>query len=474
MTILSKKKTPHNKTEEKSDSPHQNNHNHGLSLNAIPSHSQICERSLEDCLNSGQCCWQNREEKRSAQDLLESGPSSGKRRHKSSPLRSNKLRERVTTGSPRSWTDSPSSSPKAGPSSAIDEDVKSTGYNSGDEYGASNGQCTEAEWVERDRIFEKRMRKKGFVVKNMKEDGACLFRAVSDQVYGDQEMHDFVRKQCMDYIAANRDHYSQYMTEDFNNYVNRKRLDRTHGNHIEIQAMCEMYNRPIEVFCYTKDPINTFHSHKATENTNEPIRLSYQRGSHYNSLVDPHKATIGVGLGLPNFSPGSADRSLMHDAIRQSEDFQIEQTMLEDKLRATDWEATNEMIEEQVARESYLQWFQDNERHKRSMTSATSPMPASSSSTSTSVEKSPNSKPCSDESNKQVAHSSVSVPPAQCSTSDFHINEQATFLNNLPPEVFGISDWEDYGILSQVLATSQQEYLESLKRQKDGDDICEQ
>lgn len=41
--------------------------------------------------------------------------------------------------------------------------------------------------------------------------------------------------------------------------------------------------------------------------------------------------------------------------------------MLEDKLRATDWEATNEVIEEQVARESYLQWFKDNERHKRSM-----------------------------------------------------------------------------------------------------------
>lgn len=38
----------------------------------------------------------------------------------------------------------------------------------------------------------------------------------------------------------------------------------------------------------------------------------------------------------------------------------------------------------------------------------------------------------------------------------------------------GISDWDDYDILSQVLATSQQEYLESLKRQKDGDDICEQ
>lgn len=40
--------------------------------------------------------------------------------------------------------------------------------------------------------------------------------------------------------------------------------------------------------------------------------------------------------------------------------------MLEDKLRATDWEATNEAIEEQVARESYLQWLRDNEKRNSS------------------------------------------------------------------------------------------------------------
>lgn len=36
--------------------------------------------------------------------------------------------------------------------------------------------------------------------------------------------------------------------------------------------------------------------------------------------------------------------------------------MLEDKIKATDWEATNEAIEEQVARESYIQYFRDNEK----------------------------------------------------------------------------------------------------------------
>jgi len=36
----------------------------------------------------------------------------------------------------------------------------------------------------------------------MTEDGSCLFRAVADQVFGDQEMHQIVRKHCMDYIVS--------------------------------------------------------------------------------------------------------------------------------------------------------------------------------------------------------------------------------------------------------------------------------
>ena len=39
--------------------------------------------------------------------------------------------------------------------------------------------------------------------------------------------------------------------------------------------------------------------------------------------------------------------------------------MLEDKLRETDWEVTQESIEEQVARESYLQWLKDNEKRAK-------------------------------------------------------------------------------------------------------------
>ncbi len=38
--------------------------------------------------------------------------------------------------------------------------------------------------------------------------------------------------------------------------------------------------------------------------------------------------------------------------------------MLDDKLKASDWEATNEEIMELVARQSYFQWIKDNEKRE--------------------------------------------------------------------------------------------------------------
>ncbi|XP_058717631.1 OTU domain-containing protein 5-like isoform X1 [Poecile atricapillus] len=237
------------------------------------------------------------------------------------------------------------------------------GYNSEDEYEAGRVEMDPAT-AEQEHRFEKALReKKGFIIKRMKEDGACLFRAVADQVYGDQDMHEVVRKHCMDYLMKNADYFSNYVTEDFTTYINRKRKSTCHGNHIEMQAMAEMYNRPVEVYQYGTEPINTFHG--IQHNEDEPIRVSYHRNIHYNSVVNPNKATIGVGLGLPSFKPGLAEQSLMKSAIKTSEESWIEQQMLEDKKRATDWEATNEAIEEQVARESYLQWLRDQEKQAR-------------------------------------------------------------------------------------------------------------
>lgn len=86
-----------------------------------------------------------------------------------------------------------------------------------------------------------------FVIKKMRGDGACLFRAVADQVYEDQERHKEVRKNCIDFMANNDEFFSKFVAEDFSDYIQRKRNDRTYGDHVEIQALSEIYNRTIEV-----------------------------------------------------------------------------------------------------------------------------------------------------------------------------------------------------------------------------------
>jgi len=51
------------------------------------------------------------------------------------------------------------------------------------------------------------------------------------------------------------------------------------------------------------EPINIYHGDYKMDRS-FPIRISYHRNVHYNSLVDPYKATVGVGLGLPGLQPG--------------------------------------------------------------------------------------------------------------------------------------------------------------------------
>lgn len=83
-----------------------------------------------------------------------------------------------------------------------DGDDSYSGYNSGDEHMGQKYDLTPEEWEERDKLFIKTMSDRGFLVEQIVEDGACLFRSISLQIYGDQDMHEIIRQQTMDYIVS--------------------------------------------------------------------------------------------------------------------------------------------------------------------------------------------------------------------------------------------------------------------------------
>ena len=54
-----------------------------------------------------------------------------------------------------------------------------------------------------------------------------------------------------------------------------------HGNNPEIQAISELFNRPVEVFdaeVSAEKPLNIFHAEYKT--ADKPIRVSYHDGNH--------------------------------------------------------------------------------------------------------------------------------------------------------------------------------------------------
>ena len=133
--------------------------------------------------------------------------------------------------------------------------------------------------------------------------------------------------------------------------------------------------------------------------------------------------------------------------------------MIEDKLKATDWEATDVAVAEQVARDSYLQWLADQEKNRSAgagrhppaatvTSGAVSPRAPTSSTSSTSSStsahmSSPRTSPkagCSYQSD-----AGRDSPKPGSSRSDhglgpgFHLRETASFLNGLPPDAFGES-----------------------------------
>ncbi|XP_065865758.1 OVARIAN TUMOR DOMAIN-containing deubiquitinating enzyme 6 [Euphorbia lathyris] len=304
------------------------------------------------------------------------------------PLATNSNSRRPVSGSPNSirtgssrraaaWPvvstrTSPSGSRPSSPRSHVDNE----GYNSADEqspcFASSYGD------LERERQFEIDIRRsKGWEVKRMLEDGNCLFRAVADQVYGDSELYDLTRQMCIDYMEQERDHFSQFITEGFTSYCKRKRRDKVYGNNVEIQALSEMYNRPIHIYSYSTEPINIFHGSYNTDVP--PVRLSYHHGNHYNSLVDPRRLTIGAGLGFGSLRGTNVDKDQVKAAIKAQQDQQLDNALLAEGRFYSDLELTEKEMERMVMEASRAEYLADDKlrkqlvSHKESSTSGAEP-----------------------------------------------------------------------------------------------------
>ncbi|TDH65899.1 hypothetical protein CCR75_002046 [Bremia lactucae] len=176
----------------------------------------------------------------------------------------------------------------------------------------------------------------GLRVFDIAGDGNCLFRSVSHQVYGDDSHHALIRAACMNYMESEKEYFEPYVVGDmtaFMRYLRIKRRDGVWGDDPELQALCELYDRPAEVFAYDFQhgfrKLRCFHENSSLARSRPPIRLSYYGGGHYDSLVGPdHREN------LINETPGRWEqrhigyshrinsREMSHDIVRVEQGIQ--------------------------------------------------------------------------------------------------------------------------------------------------------
>lgn len=93
----------------------------------------------------------------------------------------------------------------------------------------------------------------GFYRKHTARDSSSLFRVISEQMFDCQNYHEFVRKECVGYMARNKKYFVNSIKGDIDEYLAMMAKPRTHGTLLELRAIANLFQRNVRLF----EPFNT-------------------------------------------------------------------------------------------------------------------------------------------------------------------------------------------------------------------------
>ncbi|SJX66137.1 uncharacterized protein SRS1_13545 [Sporisorium reilianum f. sp. reilianum] len=102
------------------------------------------------------------------------------------------------------------------------------------------------EQVERD--LNAQLKRMGLYAANTTGDGNCLFRALSDQLYGNSSRHAQLRQETCDHLAARPEKFAGFVDDKpFDQYIRLMRENGTYGGHLELHAFAQMKQKQIKI-----------------------------------------------------------------------------------------------------------------------------------------------------------------------------------------------------------------------------------
>lgn len=171
----------------------------------------------------------------------------------------------------------------------------------------------------------------GLIIKDVEGDGNCLFRALSDQMFGDESHHSELRQKVCDYIQENSEHFQNFFSSDdetLDKHLERMRNIGTFGDNFELVAFANMNS--LDIHIYQDGSVNIMvikgaslgtDSNVTSEAKQAVLHLAYHSWEHYSSI----RNIAGPFEGLPEIDLDKIKQTLSEQQKQPNSELVSEQ-----------------------------------------------------------------------------------------------------------------------------------------------------
>jgi hypothetical protein len=141
-------------------------------------------------------------------------------------------------------------------------------------------------------ILDAKLKSRGLIRHQIPKDGACLFRAVAEYIYGSQTLHSKIRNETVDYLAEHKDRFAPFVParegQTYETYLDFMRKDKAWGGQIELQAISNRYSVNVIIYSQTESEV-LFEIDNGSKTT---LRLCFSHGNHYDLVLTENEYAV--------------------------------------------------------------------------------------------------------------------------------------------------------------------------------------
>jgi len=195
----------------------------------------------------------------------------------------------------------------------------------------TKGQITLSDPAANNALLSTQLRSLGLYAANTVGDGNCLFRALSDQLYGTPNHHLQLRSEICDWIALHKARYEPFVEDDrgIEVHLRNMRTRGTYGGHLELSAFAHLKRRNVKVIqpglvyviewdcgeskSPSRESKRSSWKGKSKESDTEeedtwPVYIAYHDWEHFSSI----RSLRGPHQGIPHVEEAPQPDSLSH------------------------------------------------------------------------------------------------------------------------------------------------------------------